>query len=43
MPLAAAPEQIQVRWPGGKTSVSRIPAEAKEIEVFTSGEVRKIR
>lgn len=43
MPLAAAPEQIQVRWPDGKTSVSRIPAEAKEIEVFTSGEVRKIR
>jgi hypothetical protein len=43
MPLAAAPEQIQVRWPDGKTGVSRIPAEAKEIEVFTSGEVRKIR
>jgi hypothetical protein len=44
MPLAAVPDQIQVRWPGGKTTQAAIPAEAKEIEIdFASGEARKLR
>ena len=43
MSLAAAPSQIQVLWPGGKRTESAIPAEAKEIEVFESGEVRRVR
>ena len=43
MSLAASPNQIRVLWPGGKTTEGAIPAEAKEIEVFESGEVRKIR
>ena len=40
--LAGSPDQIQVRWPGGKTVVGSIPDRATEIEVFTSGEVRKL-
>jgi hypothetical protein len=43
MSLAAAPDQIQVRWPGGKTTVSPIPGDAKEIGVYPSGEARKLR
>jgi hypothetical protein len=33
------PTQIWVRWPGGKTTTSPIPAGAKEITVDTSGKV----
>ena len=34
-----APTQIWIRWPGGKTTTSPIPAGAKEIAVDTSGKV----
>jgi hypothetical protein len=33
------PTQIWVRWPGGKTTTSPIPAGAKEITVATDGNV----
>jgi len=33
------PTQIWIRWPGGKTTTSPIPAGAKEIVVDTSGKV----
>ena len=34
-----APTQIQVRWPGGKTTTSAIPAGAREITVDTDGKL----
>ena len=37
------PRQIQVRWPGGKTTTSEIPAGAREITVEPSGLATKIR
>ena len=37
-----APTQIWVRWPGGKTTTSAIPAGAKEITVDTAGQVSAI-
>jgi hypothetical protein len=33
------PTQIWVRWPGGKTTTSPIPREAKEIQADESGKV----
>jgi hypothetical protein len=33
------PTQIWVRWPGGKTTISPVPAGAKEITVDTDGKV----
>jgi hypothetical protein len=43
MSLSAAPNEVRVLWPGGKTTVSTLPAEAREIEIFDSGQVRKVR
>ena len=37
------PTQIQVRWPGGKTSRSEVPAGAKTISVDATGKVEVIR
>ncbi len=37
------PEEIRVRWPGGRETVSKIPPAAKEISVNPSGELRALR
>jgi enediyne biosynthesis protein E4 len=39
--VVAAPEgsQIWVRWPGGKTTTSAVPAGAKQIRIQTTGQV----
>ena len=37
------PTQIQVRWPGGKTSLSEVPAGSKKISVDATGNVEVIR
>jgi hypothetical protein len=39
MAAAEPTMQIWVRWPGGKTTTSTVPAAAKAIEVDTSGAV----
>jgi hypothetical protein len=33
------PTQIWIRWPGGKTTISPVPAGAKQITVDTDGQV----
>lgn len=38
-----APEQIWVRWPGGKTVTERVPDHASEIELEWAGNLRVIR
>jgi hypothetical protein len=40
---ASAPTQISVRWPGGKTTTTEIPAGAAEIAVTDAGQVTKLR
>ena len=35
-----APTQIEIRWPGGGTTTTRIPQGAKEISVDTSGRLK---
>ena len=37
------PNQIWIRWPGGKTTSSAVPSYAREILVKQSGEVRRAR
>jgi hypothetical protein len=37
MSRAAAPDKIQVHWPGGRRTVSEIPADAREITVDYAG------
>jgi len=37
------PNQIWIRWPGGKTTSSEVPSYAREILVKQSGEVRRAR
>jgi hypothetical protein len=41
--LPETPTQLQVRWPGGKTTVSGVPAGAREIVVEPSGSVKEAR
>ncbi len=38
-----APTQLWVRWPGGKTTTSDLPPQAREIAVDASGTVRVLR
>jgi hypothetical protein len=38
--LARPGTQVQVRWPGGRTTVSALPPDAREITVSTNGTVR---
>jgi len=38
-----SPKEIWIRWPGGKTTTSALPADAREILVNQSGEVTKVR
>ena len=36
-------EQVQVRWPGGKTTMGAVPAGAREIRINAQGEIQKVR
>jgi enediyne biosynthesis protein E4 len=40
VPLAG---QISIRWPGGKTTVAKVPPGAREISINTAGEVKVSR
>ena len=37
----AGPSQIEVRWPGGKTTTTAVPESAKEISVFPDGRIER--
>jgi hypothetical protein len=43
MSLAEPATQIEVQWPFAKPITAALPAGAKEIEIFPSGEIRKLR
>jgi enediyne biosynthesis protein E4 len=43
LPGETAAEQVWVRWPGGKETVSEIPSEAREIVVSEEGQIRRTR
>ena len=38
-----APAQLQVRWPGGKTTITVLPAKAREITVDDNGKLKQTR
>ncbi len=38
-----APSQLWVRWPGGKVTVSAVPAGAREVVVQSDGALRQVR
>jgi len=40
MSMPEPPTHVWVRWPGGKTTLSQIPAGAKEITVDATGNVK---
>ena len=40
MAMPEAPTRIWVRWPGGKATISEIPARAKEIVVSVDGKIK---
>ena len=35
--------EVQVRWPGGKTTTGQVPEGAKEVRVTADGNVEKMR
>ena len=39
--MPAGPSQIEVRWPGGKTTTTAVPESAKEISVFPDGHIER--
>jgi hypothetical protein len=39
----AEPRQVWIRWPGGRVTISDLPAKAREVAVNSQGELRKIR
>jgi len=41
--MPAAPKQLWVRWPGGQTTTSDVPAGAREVEVNVQGQLRLVR
>ena len=41
--MAGTPKNLWVRWPGGKETLSSIPADAHEISVNPAGELKVIR
>jgi hypothetical protein len=43
MGAVASPNQLQVRWPGGKSTTNSVPAGAREIEVAADGQVTVLR
>src|SRR5205814_5275321 len=40
---AAEPAQLWVRWPGGKTTLTTLPRDAKEVSVNADGSAEKLR
>jgi hypothetical protein len=40
MAIPEPPAQIQVRWPGGKTTTSSVPPNAKDISIDVEGNVK---
>ena len=43
MTLSELATQIEIQWPHGKPITSALPDGAREVEVLTTGEVRKVR
>ena len=43
MGSAAAPNEILVRWPGGKTSTNAVPANAREIRIPFEGKLEMLK
>jgi hypothetical protein len=46
VPVLGTPERpthVWVRWPGGKTTTTEVPAEAREIQVNPLGTVKRVR
>jgi hypothetical protein len=43
MSLAEIPTHVWVQWPGGKTTTSELPMEAKEIEISPDGKSRALQ
>jgi enediyne biosynthesis protein E4 len=43
LPFAPGPSQISIRWPGGKTTLAKVPPGAREISINTAGEVKVAR
>ena len=41
--MPAAPNEIQVRWPGGMTTTNAVPAQAREIQVNFEGKLEVIK
>jgi enediyne biosynthesis protein E4 len=41
--LARTGSRVQVRWPGGATTVSEIPADATEVEIDATGALKTLR
>ena len=39
----ATPKEIEVRWPGGKTTRAIVPSNCAEISVTTAGSIQKLR
>jgi hypothetical protein len=39
---ASAPSEIEVQWPHGKTTTTKIPTGAAEIEVTSKGKIKKV-
>jgi hypothetical protein len=37
------PSSVQVRWPGGRTTISVIPANAREVVIDPNGALRVVR
>jgi hypothetical protein len=38
-----APTQLWVRWPGGRTTTANVPADAREVAVAPSGQIKAVR
>jgi len=43
MATRGAPSDVQVRWPGGKTTTNSLPANVREIVVSWEGKLEVIR
>jgi hypothetical protein len=41
--LPAGAAELEVRWPGGKTTKHSIPPDSREVEVLVTGEIRRVR
>ena len=43
--MARLPEplKIEVRWPGGRTTTSDLPSDARDVEAGINGEIKVLR